>query len=815
MHSPENTYLIDVLLPLAIPKMYSYKVPKHLIPFIKFGIRVEVSIQRKLYSGIVIHTDVDTNPLIKAKDIISIIDDAPIISTKQFTFWQWIAKYYCCTIGEVMNIALPSGLKLNSETRIVAVENLDAHLDKLKDDEFMIAEAISNQNEIGIHEIQQILGKKTVYPTIKALLEKRIIDVREQLLEKYKPKQVDYLRIAASFVDNKEETFERTQKSEKQTNTLLAIMSLSPQNEWILKSEIYKKANVDSAVINALLKKKLIEKESFAISRIKNYTGKKIQPGNLTEAQLGALTLTRSYFEEQKHILLFGVTGSGKTRVYIELIKQMIAEGKQSLFLIPEIALTTQLVQRLQKVFGDEIGIYHSRMNPSQRVEIYNAALQGKAIFIGARSSIFLPFKNLGLIIVDEEHDPSYKQSEPAPRYNGRDAALYLASIYGANVILGSATPSLETYLNATNNKFGMVILSERYGGAGMPKIEIVDLRDKYKNGLMKSMFSIDLLKEIKANLSRGEQVLLFQNRRGFSPTLQCTLCQWHAECPNCDVSLTTHKFFAQLNCHYCGFTAKIPSSCPSCGNTRLVQIGFGTEQIESELKGLLTKANIRRLDFDTARTKNQYEEILHSFETKETDILIGTQMVTKGLDFDNIGLVGILLADKIMYFPDFRANERAFQLFTQVAGRAGRRKTKGKVMIQTFNPDHAVLKETLALDYDHYYDRELKERKAFLYPPFIRLIQITIKHTNFQKTDAVAKEMATILIKKLGKRIVGPAIPGISRIRNRYIQHIMVKMEKDNQKIRQIKDVILQTKREILAQKTMSSVRIILDVDP
>ncbi len=817
MNAPTPRY-VEVLLPLALAQSYTYAIPDHLLGKVNFGIRVEVALNRKLYAGLAVNFHDAISEDIKPKPIISVIDNRPIILEYQYTFWKWIAKYYCCTLGEVMNVALPSGLKLNSETKVVASHLLEERLVDLRDDEGMVADAIYNNQELGIDDIRTILNKKTVYPIIKSLLDKELIFIREELKQKYKAKKADFICLS-DFHKTEDpdlnQAFELTKRSEKQTKALLAYASLSPHYEWISKQSIQKKAITDSSVINALIKKGILVKEQRQVSRIENYTGNAQTLKPLSEAQQEALAAIKTSFENHRTTLLFGVTGSGKTRLYMELMQETLDRGEQVLFLIPEIALTTQLVQRLQAIFGSDIGVYHSRLNQAKRVELYQSAMEGQSIFVGARSSIFLPFKQLGLIIIDEEHDASYKQSEPSPRYQGRDTALYLSKLFNAKVILGSATPSLESYQNAIEDKYGLVMLHERFGEASLPHIEIIDLRKKYKQGLMKAMFSDELLAAIRSALNKKEQVLLFQNRRGYSPTIQCTLCNWNAECPNCDVSLTTHKYFQQINCHYCGYHTKIPKQCPQCGNTHLVELGFGTEKIADELKSILPNAVIKRMDYDTAKTKAQYEDIIYDFEQGATDILVGTQMITKGLDFDNVALVGILLADKILFFPDFRANERAFQLFTQVAGRAGRRAKKGKVLIQTFNPEHDVIQETLGMKYGQYYERELKEREMFLYPPKVRLCKVTIKHKDFKRTEAVANEFAKKLRAQLGNRIIGPAVPGISRIRGKYIQQIMVKMEKDWSKIQHIKYVLKQTKQYIKALKNMSTVQIIIDVDP
>ena len=809
---------IDVLLPIAIPKVYSYRVEEHLWPSIQFGRRVEVPLRNKLFSAIIIREIEKPDSLIQLRSVRAVIDSEAIITEQQYTLWTWMAEYYMSTIGEVMNVALPTGLKLNSETRLISMQHIDEYMNELTDKEYMVAEAVSIQNELTINQVQDILGQKTVYPIIKSLLDKEILYVKEELKEKFKAKTEDYICLTERYINKGDvltEAFDKAKRSEKQTRALLSYVQLSRSEVWIAKKEIYKTADVDSGVINALIRKEIFQLEAKEVSRIGN---ERIDAKELPALNPYQVTAMEEIKEKQKtndHILLFGVTGSGKTRIYIDLIKEVIASGKQVLYLLPEIALTTQIVDRLMSVFEGDIGVYHSKMSNNQRVELWNASLRGKQLIMGARSSLFLPFKNLGLIIIDEEHDPSYKQNDPAPRYNARDTAMYLAKLYKAKVLLGTATPSLSTYVNALNEKYGLVKLLERHGEAELPEIKIVDLKEQYKKGLMQSLFSKELKDSIQRALDNGEQALIFQNRRGYSPTLQCTLCDFNAQCPNCDVSLTVHNYFDQIRCHYCGHKQKLPKQCPACGNPDLNKLGFGTEKIEQEIKSVFPTAKVGRLDFDTAKTKNAYEEILHDFKSGETNILVGTQMITKGLDFENISIVGILVADKILFFPDYKANERAFQLFTQVAGRAGRRAKKGTVIIQTYNPDHPVINETKSYNYIEFYRRELQEREHFLYPPFFRMISITIKHKKPDVAEDTALLMAIKLKEKLNQRVIGPSVPGIARIRGFYQQQIIIKMERDMSIIKKIKQLILDTKAAILQMDGKKTVRIIIDVDP
>ncbi len=814
----EKYKYISVILPLAIPKVYTYRVPKENWKNIQFGLRVEVPLRNKLYSAIIIEEVDAPDSLVKPRSVRSFIDKKPIITKEQLSLWQWMSQYYMSTLGEVMNVALPTGLKLNSETKLISQSHIDNYKDELTDKEYILAEAISIQNELTINQVQDIIEQKTVYPIIKSLLEKNILYIKEELKEKFKPKKEDFIKLTSQYAAKGEllhTAMDLIKRSEKQTNALLSYVQLSKQQEWIPKSDIYNMAKVDNSVIKALVKKGIFEIEEKEVSRISQTPITSTNTPPLNEHQSIAITEIREQFQNKDQVLLFGVTGSGKTRIYIDLIKETIAEGKQVLYLLPEIALTTQIVDRLRSVFEGDIGVYHSKMSNNQRVELWNAAMQGKSLFLGARSSLFLPYTNLGLIIIDEEHDPSFKQSDPAPRYHGRDTAIYLAKLHEAKTLLGTATPSLETYLNAKNEKYGLVKLLERHGQAVLPEIKIVDLKEQYKKGLMQSFLSKDLKDAIDNALVKGEQILIFQNRRGYSPTLQCHVCDYHAECPNCDLSLTVHNYFNELRCHYCGFRSKLPSECPGCGFHELKKLGFGTEKIEDELRAIFPDAVTKRMDYDTAKTKNAYQSILSRFKSHKIDILVGTQMVTKGLDFDNISVVGVLVADKILFFPDFKANERAFQLFTQVAGRAGRKDKKGKVIIQTYNPQHPVIIETQKYAYAAFYRREMKERKNFLYPPFYRLINITIKHKDPKVAAHAAQIMSKELQSKLGKRVMGPSTPGIARLRGFYLQQIFIKMEKKPSVINQIKKYLQTIKDQIMSMDGKKSVRIIVDIDP
>jgi len=680
-----------------------------------------------------------------------------------------------------------------------------------------VAEAVSIQNELTINEIKDILEKKSVYPLIRSLIDKQVVSIKEELVAKYKPKKINIVQLTDYYEEDRNrlsEAFDKISRSEHQTNALLAYVSLSRGGIEVPKSSIYELAGVTGSVLNALIKKEIFTSKEKEVSRL-SYDAADGELPELSSKQIEVVSDIRSYHKKEKIVLLHGVTGSGKTRVYMEIIKDTLAAGKQVLYLLPEIALTTQIVSRLKHVFGEDVVVFHSRMSNHERVELWKEAMLGRKIILGARSSLFLPFAQLGLIIVDEEHDPSFKQQDPAPRYNARDAATYLAGQLDARIILGSATPSLESFLNVQHGKYALCEMTERHGHVAMPEIELIDLKKAYKTNRVEGFFSHKLIETIKTALVNKEQILLFQNRRGYAPTVNCTICGWKSECPNCDISLTYHKFFDEIRCHYCGHRSKMPTECPACGNHDLTEKGIGTEKIESEVYKIFEDAKVARMDWDTVRTKNSYSRILESFANREVDILVGTQMITKGLDFDNIGVVGVLNADGLLQFPDFRASERSFQLLTQVAGRAGRRKKQGKVLIQTFTPEHPVLKEIINNAIERFTAREFIERQRFIYPPFYRMIHIQLKHKNPRTVEDAAKYMGLELQKTLKKRVLGPAAPGVARLKGLYLQNIIIKAEKKAQVINFAKSEIIRIKNQLSKSDGFKSVRVRLDVDP
>jgi primosomal protein N' (replication factor Y) (superfamily II helicase) len=808
----------DIILPLALPKRtYTYIVPESYETDIQIGMRVEVPFGKsKLYSGIVsrIHED---KPEYAIKEINSILDEVTVVSPQQLQLWDWIAAYYCCTLGEVMIAALPAHLKLQSETKLVLNTAYDDDIADLGPDEYLIAEALSLQNEITVEDARKILNKKTVFPVIQRLMNKGVLYAREDMEEKYKPKKLIAVRFQEPYRSDAtqlEKAFELLDKNEKQAEVLMAYVMLSRSQPFVRKQEILQRTGVTDSVLKSLQKKGILELYDREVSRISGYEDDLAEVTELSEQQKTALTQISQQFKEKNAILLHGVTGSGKTRVYVELIKQTILEGGQVLYLLPEIGLTTQIINRLQKVFGGDVSVYHSKISSSERVEIWHAAAQGKSVLLGARSSLFLPFKKLDLIIIDEEHDSSFKQYDPAPRYNARDTALFLANLYKAKVLLGTATPSVETYQNALSGKFGLVEMKSRFGGLEMPNIKTINVKELHLKKQMKSIFSPELLGTLEKTLENGEQAILFQNRRGYAPIMECQTCSYTAQCRHCDVSLTYHKLSNRLRCHYCGYQIEPLVVCPACESGKILLQGMGTEKIEDELKLFLPNAKIGRMDLDTAGSKGKLMDLLLDFEEKRIDILVGTQMVTKGLDFDNVAVVGVLGADSLVKFPDFRANERAFQLLTQVAGRAGRKKKQGLVLIQAFNPDHPVIKDVLAGDFEGFITRELKERELFKYPPFNRLIAISLRHKDDKVVHQAAAQFAKMLRSKLKERVMGPVIPNIPRIRGYFGQDILIKLEKSASVLHDTKNLIRASTEILNGKPGFGQVQVVVDVD-
>lgn len=817
MQQQSKPLFLEVILPLALPKTYTYAVPFELAESVKIGHRVIVQFgKKKIYSAIVNSVHHQKPEDYQPKLIEEIADEKPIVSLKQLKLWQWIADYYMCTMGEVMTAALPSALKLSSETIFLYNQGEDTDWQLLSDDAYLLAEALQANTELKIEDVQAIIGRKKVYPIIEELMVQRICVVKEELQQKYSPKLVSFITLNPRYKSEQalNVLFENLEAKPKQSDVLMYFLHLSPGFKAIPKSELLKNEKISASSLQTLVKNDILIEEKKAVSRLLEDNLDVDLLEKLNHQQTEALEQIEHIFSENDVAVLEGVTGSGKTHVYIKLIESQIKKGKQVLYLLPEIALTAQIVMRLKKYFGERVGIYHSKFNEQERVEIYRNVLDKKYdIVLSARSGVFLPFENLGLIIVDEEHERSFKQFDPAPRYHARDVAVVMTKIYNCKTLLGTATLSLETYRNVSAGKYTKVQMPERFGDAELPEISLLDTVDLKKRKEMQGIFSNQMKDAIAEVLGRKEQVILFLNRRGFASYLNCNVCDWVPYCPHCDVSLTYHKFFNKLICHYCNYQEMNPKSCKACGSNDLNVKGIGTEQVEDEIGIIFPEAKVARLDLDTTRRKHGHEEIIFDFQDKKIDVLIGTQMVTKGLDFDNVSLVGIINADQMLNLPDFRAGERAFQLIAQVSGRAGRKNKKGKVLIQTSNPDHYILQAVKAYDFNTVLFHELHHRKQYFYPPFFNLIQITLKHKQAEAVTDASRQLGDLLRKPLGNRILGPTTPLIGRINNQYLKQILIKLEKDSSKLKKAKEEIEKAVNEL--QLKFKTVRIVIDVDP
>ncbi|WP_396167421.1 primosomal protein N' [Flavobacterium sp.] len=804
-------HFIEVLLPLSLPKTFTYRVSEAEYNYIQKGMRVAVSFGKsKIYTALVIDLHQVPPTLYEAKEIHQILDEKPIVNEFQIAHWQWISSYYMCSIGDVYRGAMPSAFILESETIISPSKDAVIEVNELSDDEFLIYEALQQQSSLKVQDIMAILNKKNIFPIVQKLLNKNILSLQEEMQEEYKPKLIRYIRLHEDYTsDANLMALLDSLKGAKQKDLLMhyfqlnakgtSVSELAKQKKPISVKQLTEVSQASSAVIKALIDKNIFEEYHLQQDRV-NFDRNKTETNLvLSEAQQQAYIEIGESFKTKEVSLLHGVTSSGKTEIYTKLIEDYLAQGKQVLYLLPEIALTTQLVSRLTQHFGNEVAVFHSKYSNNERVEVWNQVLEksDKAkIVIGARSALFLPFSNLGLIIIDEEHEQTFKQQDPAPRYHARDAAIVLAQAQKAKVLLGSATPSIETYFNAQSGKFGMISIKERFGKAPLPEVELVDLKENYFKKRMKGHFSLTLIEAITDTLSLGEQVILFQNRRGFSPVLECTTCGHIPQCTSCNVSLTYHKFKNQLRCHYCGYSIAKPTNCHACSSVDISAKGFGTEQIELELAELFPTKNIKRMDQDTTRGKYSFEKLIDSFKNREIDILVGTQMLAKGLDFDNVTLVGIMNADTMLYHPDFRAFERSFQMMTQVAGRAGRADKRGKVIIQTYNVNHNVIQQVTHNDYEGMYKEQLYERLIYRYPPYFRLIKLTLKHKDFDKLKEGSMWLYQVVQQNLQMPVLGPEEPGINRIRNEYIRTIMIKIPQNGS--------LLNTKKTI--QKILNS---------
>ncbi|MEM9050610.1 MAG: primosomal protein N' [Bacteroidota bacterium] len=818
-----KVFFADVVLPLALPKTFTYRIPQNMVGFVEEGIRVVVPFgKRKLYTGIIVRIHEKAPQGYTAKYIDDILDENATVNEKQLKLWDWISSYYLCTKGEVMLAAMPSAMRLGSESKFIPNPAFDGEITSLSDREQLLLQVLTDREVMSAAEVSEFLEIKSIQPTMKKLLDASAILVMEDLKAGFKPKIEKFVRLTEECRDEDglEAAFRAIQRAPKQEELLMAFIQLSNRygadDKEVQKTVLQKRANANSAQVMALAKKGIFDIYEKEVGRLVYGKGGGASPIELSDIQQKALDEIQKSFEQKQVALLHGVTSSGKTEIYISLIKEQLEKGKQVLYMLPEIALTTQMINRLKAHFGDQVAVYHSKFSQNERVELWQTIgdKHGKKarVVLGARSSIFLPFSDLGLVIVDEEHESSFKQFDPAPRYNGRDAAIVLAGIHGAKTLLGSATPSFESYYNAKSGKYGYVELTERFGGVELPEIQTVSLSAKDGNT---GFLTKELIEGIKTALDQNEQVILFQNRRGYAPILLCNTCGWSPECTRCDVSLTYHKSQDRFVCHYCGSRYSAPPNCAACGSHSLRLAGVGTERIEEELPIYFPEAQVERLDLDSTRSKHAYSRILGDFQNGSIDILIGTQMVTKGLDFDRVSLVGILNADLLLKFPDFRARERAYQLMTQVAGRAGRKQKRGKVIIQSQDPNQWLIQQVKAGNYEGVLNQEIKERREFSYPPFTRLIRLTVQHKEMEMVDFCASELKKEMLSIVPeKSILGPEYPMVARVKNRYNKNLLLKINR-NQNLAEFKTKMNQIILPFFARKEFKSVRLIINVDP
>lgn len=815
----------ETILPLPLHGTFTYAIPDSFESQVKSGSRVVVSFgTKKIYTGIVLSVHSETPNDYQPKELLDVLDEKSIVSEQQLAFFQWMSRYYMCTLGEVMNAALPAALKFSSESFVSLNPEINPEDLDIENREWSLLEVLKT-NDLSIKDVGEVLGLKQPQRILKKLSESGYIDLFEKVRDKYQPKKVRKIRLAEEFANEEmlEGLVSELESKTKQQDVILAYLKELPiiENPSINKNGIFKSVllqnDISASSLKTLIKNKVFVEWEETVSRLPKADANETASINLSNIQEQSRDSIKELFESKTTVLFHGITGSGKTEVYIELIKEHLAQNKQVLYLLPEIALTTQIIARLHHIFGNTFGVYHSRYSDNERVEVWQKVLSGDYQFVvGVRSAVFLPFTQLGLIIVDEEHEPSYKQFEPNPRYHARDSAIYLSTIHKAKVLLGTATPSLESYQNALDEKYGLVELNERFGEAYSPEMLFANTQKERKQKKIKGNFTSVLVGEIQDALDKKEQVILFQNRRGYASYISCDDCSTIPKCPNCAVSLTYHQFNNKLVCHYCGYNQAMYTDCLNCGSTELRNVGFGTEELEEELKLLFPEAIVQRMDLDTTRSKYGYQRIIEEFEEGNIDILVGTQMVSKGLDFDKVNLVGIFDTDRMIHFPDFRSHERAYHLITQVSGRSGRKSKEGKVIVQTNDPDQELLQRAKKDDYKAFFQWEILEREHFHYPPFTRLINITFKHrdktTSFQASTFFSNEIR----KHLGnQRIIGPVEPIVGKIRNMYLHEITLKIEKQGVNLPAVKEYLLSVEKMMLHMQPFKSVGVVFDVDP
>ncbi len=815
----------DVTVPLALHHYFTYSIPQAMSANVQIGSRVVVQFgQKKYYTAIVVSIHHVAPAAYPVKPITSLLDERPILRHPQLKLWEWMASYYMCSVGEVYKAALPAGLKLESETQVMVNDEYVEQEDmRHSGNEQKVLDALAEQPRQSVMQLEKITGIKNLLPVVRKLIEREAIFLSESIQYKYRPKQQSYVRLLIDRADHDRmrQLFDELARSKKQLSLLMKLLEMSRFMQRgdlveVSKKELLDQAQVTSAVLKSLEQKEVVEVYHKVMSRLETAPVYTQSLHDLNPAQTTAIQQIYASFQTKAVTLLHGVTSSGKTEVYMHLIQDMIQQGRQVLLLVPEIALTTQLSARLERVFGTDLAIYHSKFSDNERVEIWNRLLETDEVkvVVGVRSAVFLPFKNLGLVIVDEEHEPTFKQQDPAPRYHGRNVAIVLAGLHGAKTLLGTATPSIESYFNAQQGKYGFVQLTARHQDIALPIISAVDVHELKRKKMMVSHFSPLLMTKIDQSLQRGEQAILFQNRRGFAPMIECQLCAWVPRCQHCDVSLTYHKGRRELTCHYCGYTTEVPVVCPACGNPDITPRGFGTEKIEEEVTRLFPAARVARMDLDTTRQKKAYEKIITAFQQQKSNVMVGTQMISKGLDFEHVRVVGILNADGMMNYPDFRAHERAFQMMTQVAGRAGRQHGQGEVVLQTSHPDHPLIRQVINGDYQAMYQKELAERRDFNYPPFCRLIYIYMKHRNEAVLNELSHTYAKYLCSIFGSRVLGPDNPPVARVQSLYIRKIVLKVELDAS-IQRAKELLLSSRTDMMRDERFKSLQFYYDVDP
>lgn len=813
----------EVLLPLPIYGTFTYRLPDDLANQVGVGFRVLVPFGRKkFYTGIITSFHNCRPKEYETKDIVSVLDSRSILRHPQLAFWKWISEYYLCSIGDVYKAAVPAGMKVSSETFISANPDFIDANGQMKEREIVVYDLLSTKDKLTPADIAKATGYKNVEAIVASLIEQEAIFVTEKIIDNYRPRTEVYVKLQAEQGDNDSVKlfFEKVKHAKRREAALLAYLELSKwlrgESKEVTRTDLKEKSGASSTILNEMVKQGIFRFYKKEINRFQLDANASLSLNALSDVQKDAYQAIAAAFEEKDTVLLHGVTSSGKTEIYTHLISDALKAGKQALYLVPEIALTTQLTHRLQNIFGEKLLIYHSKFSDNERVDIWKKLLDTDepCVIIGVRSSVFLPFNNLGLIIIDEEHESSYKQQDPAPRYNARNAALMLASMHNAKTLLGSATPSIESYHNAMTGKYGLVTLAVRHEGIELPQVKVIDTTLARKRREMQGSFSTSLLDECHEALNRGEQAIIFQNRRGFAPIVRCKECAWVPKCENCDVSLTYHKRQNLLSCHYCGFTMPLPVVCPACGQPSIEVVGYGTERIEDDIEHFFPSAKIARMDLDTTRGKDSHEKIIDDFSNRRTQILVGTQMVTKGLDFDGVSVVGIVNADNMINFPDFRAHERAFDMIEQVAGRAGRKHKQGIVCIQTSEPRHPIIQYAVAHDYLGFIKNELEERRHFGYPPFTRIINIYIKHRDDNSLTEMSVRFSNMLREVFGRRVLGPETPVVARIQRLYIRQIVLKME-TSASMPKVKQILRTIYEQSLSDPRMKSAIVYYDVDP